>query len=213
MLFDDGRKGQWKKLQDDLQFEWVEGFEELSNHEKISNMIISQIGSKEFDKLKKVMENPLFKMMGRILDIFGLYGTYKGFDVTVFPGTSSSNASSSASTKIYYTHIGLIINRELPFSYSIESKGFFGKLFNKGMKIPDEDELNSLVTIKADDKEMAISYLKDKNRIEAIKKLYPFSKDFVIEPLGIKYQKKASIIPKDEILPILDIMTEAGAEF
>ncbi len=217
MIFKDKKlKTQWQQLNDEMEFEWIEGFDGMIQNRKFKQMAMMQVGEKEFNNLEKMLKNPLVGMLADFLDVYGLIGFYNNFEFSIFPGSEVSNTSDH-SRKIYNVHIGLFFTKKYPFTFDIKKKGFFKKLFKRFFKnsinFPSHSDLGNTIDISSDDKASIEVFISDSKRLEALSKLYLESDDFVIDNMGIRFKTNAKILPKSELLPIMNAMIEFSTHF
>ena len=115
-------------------------------------------------------------------------------------------------------NIALFFPKDLRCDLLIEKAGALAglkRLFLAGkyMKIPNNEGLNHLLIVKAEDKNQAKVILAERSVQEQLAKLYAYSNGFKVTDHGIRYKEVGGLISKANALEVMDLMADAAARF
>lgn len=203
---------QWRSLANEIGFTFKEGIDAFIESPTLAAMAATQIGTGDFEKAKAMLSNPLVKGILDSLFIGTITGSFGGYECTLFRGSDSSSHSGSSTGRIYHVNIALLFRQSLNWGLDITRAGFGAaiakKLFKKNyLMIPDDKELDRMISIKAAKREPVQLFLTNTKVREQLKKLFSLSGEYHITDHGIRYKVKGEIIGKDEALRILQILS------
>jgi len=205
----------WKALADDLGFVFKEGLSAFMESPSLIRFAGSALKTEDFEKAKAMLDNPLVRAMAASLLPGCVTGFYRNFEFTLFESSTSSSSDSGTS---HHIHIAMLFSAPLNAKLQITPAGFWtrvGKrLFsNRYLFIEGNSALDRNLAVRTNNKARVSLLLGDRKIHDALEKLVSLSNDFTVSDYGIRHKRPGRTLGRDEALPIMDAMADAGPLF
>jgi ribosomal protein L30E len=211
------RKDEWQNLTSELGFEFKEGVNAFLDSPTLRRAAAEEMNQKDIRQAESMLRNPMVQAILAKIFMGAALGRYRDFEFALFH-SSSRGGSSSRSSYTEYVNIALFFPKDLRCDLLIEKAGMLAGLkrllfSGKYIKIPNNEGLNHLVTVKTTDKSQAKVILAERSVQEQLARLFAYSTGFKVTDYGIRYKEVGGIIGKAKALEIMDIMAEAADRF
>ena len=211
------RKDEWLQLSAELGFEFKDGVNPFLDSPTLRRFAAEEMNQKDLRQAENLLRNPMVQTILAKIFMGTASGRYRDYEYALFH-SSSKGGSESHSSYTEYVNIALFFPKDLRCDLTIEKAGRLvglKRLFFAGkyMKIPNNEGLNHLVTVKATDKNQAKVILGERAIQEQLARLYGYSNGFKVTDHGIRFKEVGGIISKARAVEIMNIMADAADRF
>ncbi len=211
------RKDEWRNLTSELGFEFKEGVNAFLDSPTLRRMAAEEMNQVDVKKADSILRNPMVQTILAKVFMGVASGRYRDFEFAVFH-SSSRGGSGPGARHTEYSNVALFFPKDLRCDLVIEKAGPLAGLkrlilVGKYFRIPNNEGLNHLVTVKAADKSQAKVILAERAVQEQLAKLFVYSNGFKVTDHGIRYKEVGGLISKAKAMEIMDVMADAAGRF
>jgi hypothetical protein len=208
-------KEKWMNLADELNFKFHPGIDALLESPHMEQILRDEFPDKmlDFEKASNFLNNPIVKGMMAKAFLGMASGSFQDYDFLVYPSSSSSSSGS----RTYYVNTVLFFKNPYNHDMHITTANFFSKIQKKispsAFIKTTNPKLNASLLIKGKNKDQIQTLLSYKKLQSQLIKLFNFSKYTKITDYGIRIKIPSKILPKETIIPHMQIMSETAKVF
>ncbi len=209
-------KDQWIQLANELNFQFKEGIELLTDSPHLGKIGKEECQGKirKLEQVKTLLKANFVKSMLSKIFMGIATGKYREFEFLIYRGTTSSSGSGNHN---YYVNLVLFFKNPYRWGMEITPAGFFSKwgklLFPKTYVRLPYSRLDPLVVIKGKDKEHIQTLLSYEKLQQQLIELFSYSKNFKVSDHGIRFKEPGQILPKEYIIDLMNMMVKAAEAF
>jgi hypothetical protein len=202
------RRASWAALAGELGFDFKPGVRQFLESPAGQRELEERVARHEIPSPDlSILENPLVMLVLDRMFVGGAVGTYQGFDVALYP---SSSSSASSNTQTHYSNVVLFFREPYALQLKLYNQTFMssiGKfLFAQQDVQLGEPALDDLLMVKGRD-EMAVRRLLDSRQVrDQLLAMFAESRGYTINDRGVQHREAAAVITRERAVSILDGM-------
>lgn len=208
-------RDEWQKLAKELEFDFVEGFENVLNIPAVQRTMKRELGGGKAASIEKLLASPILRTTLSTMFIAAVSGRCQDRDFILFRNVLTSG--SSGTRHVHYVNVISAFGRQLNYGLKVKAAGVFsgiGKaVFPRTYIRPDNNpELDALVVVRGKQKAEIRSFLFSGKRMDKLKALISYSKKMKIDDYGIHFKEVGETIQSEKAKELMAIMASCANE-